>query len=961
MPIQSVNSVNHDDLAWVSLNKKRTNVSHDELNHQPMGAVAFRHDEPMFSGARPVTSQADMMNLPKANNARAFYMPAMSQSLRFGITAPNFATVLAATASSSSLYTEEVMPITQYIGEMIQNPRLARNSHQRVYDMIMEQGTRIIEKNEERVRVYDFFNNPRDGRPSYYGNEESTWALMRHLKKTTWDKNARKRMILLVGPPSSGKSMLATQLQKGLINYSRTDNGKIYTLAFQKLPTEVSRALDIQEDHYQDPFYVNPAWVLPKDTRQAYENILNGRAFVADDGHIVNVGVIRENKTEGSGGFVQKDILRKTDGTSVMPTVIEGSIDEAKGTISVQDGKPNVPIAEFKTPTLVKHRGYNVAVVYEGKLHNLSRMSVKYGDDELKGGDTVPEPELATLTAEKLTADAPPDTPIGKGVDVADNQNEFGYTFDITSQNMPVGSKKVFQELIKYYTRKQMGEPSNRLSASVAEQQAAVKAMDHVVARRFIIDVEERQGIANITAKDQKSQEVEEMIGELDTAKMGRKATSHFQSYDWEAGAFFNASGGILEFIEALKLDKVHLLPLMNLCEERNVKPKGQPLTDVDTLVIAHTNVPEFEKKSNDPELAALFTRIKALKVPYILETSANEHIIDDIIDRHPNRSKIDIAPHTAANMALFFTMGALQPIKHDKVKEGVDGLLTKALLYDGGRESDIAPRDVAKWRREGVQANEGMDGIPIRGLEDTVADLLSLERPGGDDVVDTSVFLGYMKDFLNGAMHDASRTAIANRDKALKLIPVVEKHFMDQVDADVTTAINADPETLKKNYADRYISNVMGFAEGKDVPDARLGGKKSKPDEAYMRKVERELVKLGMVIQVPADGADVTGSQREHRNALAASWGIYKGTHGEFPDLTLESKFRTAFAKIAAAEASASVNIDALLAVNPSRNEQETLDKVVDRMCKAPLNYTRASALRALHIYRGRRASKAS
>ncbi len=150
MPIPSITSIGHDDLTWVSLNKKRPGVRHDDLNHEDMGAMSVRHaQQPLFAGnsARPVTGQADMMNLPKAANTRAFYMPTMASSLRFGITAPNLDNVLLTTAASGTLHAEEVMPISKYIGEMIQNPRLARNAHQRVYDMVMEQGTRIIEKN----------------------------------------------------------------------------------------------------------------------------------------------------------------------------------------------------------------------------------------------------------------------------------------------------------------------------------------------------------------------------------------------------------------------------------------------------------------------------------------------------------------------------------------------------------------------------------------------------------------------------------------------------------------------------------------------------------------------------------------------------------------------------------------------------------------------------------------------
>ena len=52
----------------------------------------------------------------------------------------------------------------------------------------------------------------------------------------------------------------------------------------------------------------------------------------------------------------------------------------------------------------------------------------------------------------------------------------------------------------------------------------------------------------------------------------------------------------MIEFIEVLKLDVAFLYDLLGASQEHKIKPKKFAQTDIDTVIIGHTNEPEYRK-----------------------------------------------------------------------------------------------------------------------------------------------------------------------------------------------------------------------------------------------------------------------------------------------------------------------------------------------------------------------------
>ncbi|WP_141335172.1 PrkA family serine protein kinase [Paenibacillus sp. tmac-D7] len=108
-----------------------------------------------------------------------------------------------------------------YLEKLRDNPRLAMTAHARVYEMIASHG--IVEENGHRK--YQFFEKEIFGlnHPIEKLVEEYFHSAARRL-------DVRKRILLLMGPVSGGKSTIVTILKRGLERYSRTDEGAVFAI-----------------------------------------------------------------------------------------------------------------------------------------------------------------------------------------------------------------------------------------------------------------------------------------------------------------------------------------------------------------------------------------------------------------------------------------------------------------------------------------------------------------------------------------------------------------------------------------------------------------------------------------------------------------------------------------------------------------------------------------------------------
>ncbi len=175
---------------------------------------------------------------------------------------------------------------------MFEQPRIARDAYQRLYDMIAAQGRKEAISDDgspmrtasgDRVYSYSFFTNPANGANAISGMEQPLHQMVQALKAAAQGGDTRNRYFRLDGPVGTAKSTIVTVLKRGLENYSRTNEGALYALQWNNIPEEVATSKDLQLDKnpktgkyfYVEPMNDDPLRVIPEASRGEFFKELN--------------------------------------------------------------------------------------------------------------------------------------------------------------------------------------------------------------------------------------------------------------------------------------------------------------------------------------------------------------------------------------------------------------------------------------------------------------------------------------------------------------------------------------------------------------------------------------------------------------------------------------------------------------------------------------------------------------
>lgn len=109
----------------------------------------------------------------------------------------------------------------EYLEIVKEKPYVAQTAHSRVYNMVKDAGVEEIDGRKK----YSFFRN------QMFGIDEAIERLVEeYFHPAAKRLDVKKRILLLMGPVSGGKSTLVTMLKRGLEAYSRTDQGAVYAI-----------------------------------------------------------------------------------------------------------------------------------------------------------------------------------------------------------------------------------------------------------------------------------------------------------------------------------------------------------------------------------------------------------------------------------------------------------------------------------------------------------------------------------------------------------------------------------------------------------------------------------------------------------------------------------------------------------------------------------------------------------
>ena len=162
----------------------------------------------------------------------------------------------------------------EYLDIAMENPSVARNAFQRVYDMILSYGSDNYTQFKQEVNRYKFFSDPIDGgADAIYGLEKPLMTLVDFFKSASQGYGTEKRILLLHGPVGSSKSTIARLLKKGLESYSKQEAGKCFTYTW-RLPAKLGSG-DNTEQFLDCPMHEEPLLLIPLEARKEVMDSIN--------------------------------------------------------------------------------------------------------------------------------------------------------------------------------------------------------------------------------------------------------------------------------------------------------------------------------------------------------------------------------------------------------------------------------------------------------------------------------------------------------------------------------------------------------------------------------------------------------------------------------------------------------------------------------------------------------------
>jgi serine protein kinase len=98
----------------------------------------------------------------------------------------------------------------------------ARSSHEYIWNMLLWHGRESL--GTETQKACELFKR------ELFGVDEPLGRVVDYFKAAAAGSDVGRRLLLLLGPPSGGKSTMAILLKRGLEEYSRTDEGALYAI-----------------------------------------------------------------------------------------------------------------------------------------------------------------------------------------------------------------------------------------------------------------------------------------------------------------------------------------------------------------------------------------------------------------------------------------------------------------------------------------------------------------------------------------------------------------------------------------------------------------------------------------------------------------------------------------------------------------------------------------------------------
>ncbi|MDP7131805.1 MAG: serine protein kinase [Planctomycetota bacterium] len=447
------------------------------------------------------------------------------------------------------------------------------------------------------------------------------------------------------------------------------------------------------------------------------------------------------------------------------------------------------------------------------------------------------------------------------------------------------------------------------------------QVMNHVRIRRLTLSEKDRIGIGTFQPKDEKNQDSTELTGDINYRKIAEYGSdSDPRAFNFD-GELNIANRGVVEFIEILKLDVAFLYDLLGASQEHKIKPKKFAQTDIDEIIIGHTNEPEYKKLQSNELMEAFRDRTVKIDIPYNTRLSDEIKIYLKDYNERRVQGKM-LAPHTIEVAAMWSVLTRLEDPKKAQLT-----LLQKLKLYDGKSLAGFTEESIKELQDDADR--EGLDGISPRYVQDKISN--ALVHDSEQSCVNPFIV---MNELESGLRHHSLITNENFREHYRELLGVVKKEYEDIVKNEVQRAIAADEDALTR-LCSNYVDNIRAYTQKEKVTN-KFTGEKEEPDERLMRAIEEK-------IDIPEGRKD--DFRREIMNYIGAL-----ALDGKKFDYKINERLHKALELKLFEDQKDTIKLTSLISNVVDKDTQEKIDVVKSRLIKE-FGYCEICANDVLHF----------
>jgi serine protein kinase len=425
---------------------------------------------------------------------------------------------------------------------------------------------------------------------------------------------------------------------------------------------------------------------------------------------------------------------------------------------------------------------------------------------------------------------------------------------------------------------------------------------------RIFISEARRVGVGTWLPSDTKSQDISDLIGDIDYAKIQKFGSeSDPRAYNFD-GELFAANRGVMEFIEGLKADEKFLRVNLTATQEKLIKAPRFGMIYVDVFIIMHTNEEEFTSFMMEKKYEAYHDRMVIVRVPYNLSVPNEVKIYEKLLAGTDAEKEMHIAPRTLEVAAMFAVLSRL----HSSQKSDLT-LLKKLKLYAGMHVKGFKKEQVPDIKKEAKL--EGMSGISPRFVIDQISDAISRARDDGRDFITP---LDVLRQVQRG-VHSRDKFTDEDKTKCEQFIDIARTEWNDQLRNDIQKAFFLSYEDEARNLCENYLDQIEAACAGQ-LPRDPITGEETELDESLMDSVE--------------DQIDISASGKEDfRNEILRA--VAQASRKEMTfDYTQHSQLREGIQKALFEERKGVIRMT-VSSRNPDPEAIKRINDVVDRMSK--------------------------